>query len=173
MIYSKLLHLFKKDRAEVREPDEVSNADLLDEIRELKKVFRRQSVSIDLLKKELVEKLDRNHLEEIGPFLDLTDTLFHFERSIRDAMPMSTPQEEALAILWKKLETLLLSAGIEVIHKAGIEFDSRRYEAVETLPERDGSPFVREVLQPGYLYNGNVIKPAKVLLERKESESRE
>ena len=58
MTFSKLMRLFKKDRLEVPVPPEVSNAELLEEIRELKKVFRRQGVSIDLLKKELLSRGD-------------------------------------------------------------------------------------------------------------------
>jgi len=47
MTFSKLVRLFKKDRLKSG-TSEVSNAELLEEIRELKKVFRRQGVSIDL-----------------------------------------------------------------------------------------------------------------------------
>ena len=139
--------------------------DILDEIRDLKRIFRKQGQSLDLFKEQILGKIEMNQFKRLEPFIQLAESFFHHDRFLRES-PVTPAQEEGLAILWEKLESVLSLVGIEVIRKKDIDFDPRIHEAVETTGEEDGRCFVRTILQPGYIYEGKVIKPAKALIER-------
>jgi molecular chaperone GrpE (heat shock protein) len=44
---------------------------------------------------------------------------------------------------------------------------------MEKVREGNGKPVVKQILQPGYVYQGNVIKPAKAIIEMENPESQE
>lgn len=146
--------------------------DILDEIRDLKRIFRKQGQSLDLFKEEILEKIEMNQFKRLEPFIQLAESFFHHDRFLRES-PVTSAQEQGLAILWEKLESVLSLVGIEVIRRKDINFDPRIHEAVETTGEEDGRCFVRAILQPGYIYEGKVIKPAKALIERSRAAPQE
>jgi molecular chaperone GrpE len=67
-------------------------------------------------------------------------------------------------MIWEKLELALSEIGLELIHRAGEPFDPRLHETVERTAGNDGNAVVTKILQPGYLYNGQVVKPARVII---------
>lgn len=74
-------------------------------------------------------------------------------------------QDQALKIVWQKLESLFYLIELEIIHSAGVEFDSRLYEAVEKVSQGTGGRLtVMKVIQPGYIYKGKVLKSAKAII---------
>ena len=77
---------------------------------------------------------------------------------------MSLKQDQALKIVWEKLESLFSLVGLEIIHSTGVHFDPRLYEAVEKTSQGTGYLTVMRVIQPGYIYKGRVLRPAKAII---------
>jgi len=161
---------FKKDD---EDNDATSNREILDEVREVKRILRKQGISLDLFKEELLEKIRKDQAAELTPFFDVVEAFFYHETSLRESDPLSAGRREALSILWEKLESLLSSVGIEIIRDEEVDFDPRLYEAVEATGEGEGGLVVGKVLQPGYIHEGKVLRPARAIVRRSHHESLE
>ena len=64
----------------------------------------------------------------------------------------------------RKLRKELESAGLERVDPAGTPFDPSVHEAVATTPSPDPAQddHVSVTFQPGYLFKGALIRPARV-----------
>lgn len=169
-MWSKFFKLLKKDEGRQKLP---STREIMEEIDIIKKNFRKQAVFLDLFRKEILERLEEKRMKDVDRFVELAEAFFHYDRSLREVPGISSSQHEALGLVWRKLEDLLSSVGIEIIRKMDVDFDPRLYEAVEKVAEGNGKPVVRKILQPGYICKGRVMKPAKVIVERENLGSQE
>jgi molecular chaperone GrpE (heat shock protein) len=169
-MFSKFMRFFKKDKGDEKLP---STKEIMEEIEVIKKIFRKQGLSLDLFRKEVLEKLEERRTGEVEHFFRLAEAFFYHDRSLKEIPGMASSQQEALAIVWHQLEALLSSVGIEIIRRVGVDFDPRLYEAVERVADGNGRPVVRRVIQPGFIHEGRVIKPAKAVIEREKLESKE
>jgi molecular chaperone GrpE len=78
--------------------------------------------------------------------------------------------DDGIKIIIDKLKNILKNTGLEEISVENCQFDPALMEAVQTEPgEVDHQ--VAKVLQKGYILNGRVIRPAKVSVWQKSSES--
>jgi molecular chaperone GrpE len=68
----------------------------------------------------------------------------------------------------KKMMKTLGSAGLQVINPVGETFDPALHEAVATEPTsaREDDHVVARVYQPGYLFNSQLLRPARVLVKQ-------
>jgi molecular chaperone GrpE len=68
----------------------------------------------------------------------------------------------------KKLLKALGGAGLEVINPLGETFDPALHEAVATEPTsaREDDHVVSRVYQPGYLFNSQLLRPARVVVKQ-------
>jgi molecular chaperone GrpE len=65
----------------------------------------------------------------------------------------------------RQLQKAFASAGITEIDPAGQPFDPQLHEAMTTLPSADQAPgTVLLVAQKGYLLNGRLLRPARVIV---------
>jgi molecular chaperone GrpE len=65
----------------------------------------------------------------------------------------------------RQLQKAFASAGITEIDPAGQPFDPQLHEAMTTLPTADQAPdTVLLVAQKGYLLNGRLLRPARVIV---------
>ena len=64
-----------------------------------------------------------------------------------------------------QLQQVLQSEGLEEI-KADGQFDPALHEAVDTRDGEDGK--ILEVVEKGYMLNGKILKPARVIVGKKE-----
>jgi molecular chaperone GrpE (heat shock protein) len=168
-MWSKIVGLFSKADPRDTPP---SSREILEEISNLKKGLRKQTAFLDLFRKEVAERLEEKRVKEVVYFIELAEAFFHHDRSLREISDLSSNQRDALEIVWQKLEALLTSVGIQVVRKVDVHFDSRLHEAMEKLAEGNGSPVVKRILQPGFVHEGRVVKPAKVMIERENCESK-
>jgi molecular chaperone GrpE len=77
---------------------------------------------------------------------------------------MSRQHAQVLNMVLKKADGLAAFFGLEMILAEGIPFDPRVHEAVANRTP-DSQPLeVLEVLQPGYLQDGQILRPAKVVV---------
>ena len=162
-MWSKIARFLCKAKTEENLP---STQEILEEMKGLKKSLRKQTAFLDLFRKEVVERLEEKRIEEIRPLIELAEAFFYHDHSLREISDISSNQLEGLEIVWQKVETLLNAAGIEIVRELEVPFDPRLHEAMERLPEGNGSPVVKRVLQPGFVHKESVIKPAKVIIER-------
>jgi len=167
---SKFMRFFKKDKSGENLP---STREIMQEIDVIKKNFRKHGFFLDLFRKEVLEKFEEKRTKDVEHFFELAEAFFYHNRLLRELPNISSSQQEALAIVWHKLEASLSSVGIEIIRRVDVDFDPRLYEAVEKVAEGDGRPVVKKIIQPGFVYEGRVVKPAKVIVERENFESRE
>lgn len=65
----------------------------------------------------------------------------------------------------RQLQKAFASAGITELDPAGQPFDPKLHEAMTTLPSADQPPdTVLQVVQKGYLLNGRLLRPARVIV---------
>ena len=163
MMWSKFVRFFC--RTEEGLP---SHNDIVEEIDLLKKSVRKQAAFLDLFRKEVVERLEDKRIEDINPFIGTAEAFFYFDRSLKEISGLSSKQCQGLEIVWQKIETLLSCVGVKIVRQLGVPFDPRLHEAMEKVPEGDGNPVVKKILQPGFVHEERVIKSAKVMIEREK-----
>lgn len=105
----------------------------------------------DLLK-ELIEPLD-----DIGRFA-------HVDPAATDAKTIV----DGMALVEKKLAKVLTSLGMDVLNPVGSPFDPAHHEAVMTEPAAspEEDHLVARVFQVGYVFNGQLLRPARVVVKQ-------
>lgn len=74
---------------------------------------------------------------------------------------------EGVDLSLKLFLSVLEKQGIERIHPAGEPFDPQRHEAMAMLPSQTAEPnSVIDVMQPGYVLNGRLVRAAKVVVAK-------
>jgi molecular chaperone GrpE len=68
----------------------------------------------------------------------------------------------------RKLLKTLGGAGLEIVDPVGQPFDPALHEAVATEPtaSRDDDHQVARVFQSGYLFGGQLLRPARVVVKQ-------
>jgi len=68
----------------------------------------------------------------------------------------------------KKLLKVLTASGLEIVDPVNQTFDPKMHEAVATEPalSREDDHVVSRVYQVGYLYNGQLLRPARVVVKQ-------
>jgi molecular chaperone GrpE (heat shock protein) len=108
--------------------------------------------------------LEEKKLKETTPILQLAESFFYFDSSLRERDDLLSGLNEAAEMVWGKLEYILSGLGLELIRRTGTPFDPRLHESVERTARQDGGEVVSKIIQPGYLHNGQVVKPARVII---------
>ena len=105
----------------------------------------------DMLK-GLIEPLD-----DIGRFA-------HVDPAVTDSKTLV----EGVAMVEKKLAKTLAGHGMEVLNPEGRPFDPALHEAVMTEPAAspEEDHMVARVFQVGYLFNGQLLRPAQVVVKQ-------
>jgi len=120
--------------------------------------FRRRAV------KERQEAGWRAQGELVRGLLDGLDDITRFAAVDPDTLD-SKAVIDGMQLVEKKLFKSLSGHGFEVIDPTGHPFDPSRHEAVSTAPasqpEEDG--IVAVFFQVGYVINGHVLRPARVV----------
>ena len=135
------------------------------EFHAVKKLLRKQSLLVEEIQaslKEAIHKEPQDPLDE--GLVRLAAAFFHLERSVGEPEGLSSQRRQSFELFWLYLEELLATHGIQVIRKTGVAFDPRLHQAVLSRAPDARNPRIVEVLQPGFLQNGRVIQPAKVIL---------
>lgn len=99
----------------------------------------------------------------IEKFLPVLDNLENAQKHLND---------EGLEMVIKQFKEILDQEGVEEIPAQGQDFDPNLHEAVETTEGENANKIVK-VLTKGYKIEDRVIRPAKVMVERKKEESKE
>jgi molecular chaperone GrpE len=75
---------------------------------------------------------------------------------------------EGAAMVEKKLTKSLTGHGLEIVNPVDQPFDPTLHEAVGTEPalSREDDHLIARVYQPGYVFNGQLLRPARVVVKQ-------
>jgi molecular chaperone GrpE len=143
-----------------------TEAKLEEDFADLKDRHLRLAAEFDNYRKrssrERAELADRAQASFVAKLLDVLDDLDRLVAS-DPVTPLPTLREGLSAVdrkLWKELQ----DAGVERIDPVGTPFDPALHEAVSTIPapRRADEQMVSATFQPGYLFKGTLVRPARV-----------
>ena len=117
--------------------------------------------------RERLEAESRGKADLVKEILDPIDDIARFAH-VDPAATDSTTLVEGVAMVERKLDKTLRTAGLEPVNPVDEPFDPARHEAVGTepaaSPEEDGS--VGRVYQIGYTFKGQLLRPARVVVRQ-------
>jgi molecular chaperone GrpE len=137
----------------------------LDHLRRLQAEFANYKKRTDRERLQTVSWAQRRLVENLLPVLD------DFNRAVESLEGDDSAAAEGMALIWDKLYRVLTEAGLEPIETEGAVFDPDIHEAVMTQPvEAERAGTVVAELVPGFLFKGQLVRPARVQVGM-ESES--
>jgi molecular chaperone GrpE len=140
--------------AEVRA--EQHRADFLRAIAELENVRKRSAREVESARQYGIERFASN-------LLPVADTLALAQESAATAGPatLAQGQEATLRLLFKAFE----NAGLTQLDPVGQPFDPAQHEAMVMQASAEQPPHtVHKVIQKGWLLNGRLLRPARVIV---------
>jgi molecular chaperone GrpE len=133
--------------------------------------YLRLAAEYDNFRKRTAKERQEAHLRGQGDMLkgmiDALDDLgrfAHIDPSTTDAKTLA----DGVSMVEKKLLKTLAGYGLEVLDPVGRPFDPSHHEAVMTEPAQseDEDHQVSRVFQQGYLFNGQLLRPARVVVKQ-------
>ena len=117
--------------------------------------------------RERQEASVRGQAELLRGLIDPLDDLSRFAHVDPATTDTKTVVDGAAMVERKMLKTLA-SIGVEVINPVDQTFDPATMEAVATEPalSPEDDHVVAKVYQPGYLFNGQLLRPARVVVKQ-------
>jgi molecular chaperone GrpE len=121
------------------------------------------------VERERTEMYSRAQADLVGRLLDVVDDLqrvaLHGEETADQAFV------DGVRLVEKKMLQVLVNSGLEPVDAAGKTFDPNTMEALATVAAEsvDEDDVVADVFQPGYLFRGNLIRPARVRVKQYEA----
>jgi molecular chaperone GrpE len=145
----------------------------LEELRErcerLDDRYRRALADLDNYRKRVARDVERRVAESRDALIvDWLDAVDSVERAVK-AEP-ENPLFHGLRAVLEQMEAILERQGVRRIGERGEQFDPERHEAVgvvrtDELPDNA----VADVARSGYVRGDHVLRPAQVLVARRES----
>jgi len=145
------------------------------EAAELRDKYLRASAEMDNVRKQQERRaLDRIKQEKKTLFTRLIDVVDDLERALayqtvaeRDALLNS------LKLMHTQLSTLLQREGVTSFTSTGDQFDPRLHDAIESV-DGSGHPegHIVQEMQPGYRYNDELLRPARVHVSSGQNETK-
>lgn len=117
--------------------------------------------------KERQEAGARAQGELVKSLIDSLDDLMRVTAQDPESVDARTIHQ-GIEVVNKKLMKALGSAGLELIDPVDQPFDPALHEAVSTEPalSREDDHMVSQVFQQGYRYNGQLLRPARVVVKQ-------
>ena len=140
------------------------------ELAKLEDRWRRAVADLDNLRKRYARELDRERTTErsrvAGAWLPIVDNL---ERAIAHTSDQSDAVLEGVRSILDQARQVLEQLGYPRDAEAGVPFDPERHEVVGVVDHPDSAPgTVVEVLRPGYGQGSSQLRPAAVVVSRRE-----
>lgn len=117
--------------------------------------------------RERQEASVRGQAEMLRGLLDALDDLTRFAH-VDPATTDTKTVVDGVEMVERKMLKTLIGIGLEVIHPVDQTFDPSHMEAVATEPalSREDDHVVSKVYQQGYLFNGQLLRPARVVVKQ-------
>ena len=99
--------------------------------------------------------------------LDALDDLGRFAHVDPAATEVGTVVD-GVAMVERKVMKSLAGHGLEVVNPVDKAFDPAFHEALTTVPaaSKDEDHLIAQVFQVGYLFNGTLLRPARVVVKQ-------
>lgn len=109
----------------------------------------------------------RGQLDMVKGMLEALDDLGRFAHVDPATVDASTVVEGA-AMVERKLLKTLQGHGLEIVNPVEHPFDPSLHEAVATMPAAspEDDDVVAQVYQVGYVFNGQLVRPARVVVKQ-------
>lgn len=117
--------------------------------------------------RERAEAGTRAQATLVGELLEALDDLARFAHLDPAATDAATVVQGA-SMVERKLMKALAAAGLEIVNPVDEAFDPERQEAVATEPAESAQQdhTVSRVYQPGYVFKGQLLRPARVVVRQ-------
>jgi molecular chaperone GrpE len=160
------------DQSSAEEPSDANATDLADRrFAEQQDKYLRLAAEYDNYRKRSVrerqEASARGQADLLRALLDAFDDLTRFAH-VDPATTDTKTVVDGVAMVERKMLKTLTSVGLEVINPVDQTFDPARMEAVATEPalSREDDHVVAKVYQQGYFFNGQLLRPARVVVKQ-------
>ncbi len=160
----------EKENPEELESEEESPS-LEEEIESLKDQVLRAKAEVQNVRRVAEQEVRKARLYGVESlaknFLSVGDNL---ERAIESLNEDSKPEdlEEGLRLILKSYEDALETGGIISIDPKGEPFNPEQHEALSVIENEDLEPnSIVEVIQRGFMIQDRVLRPAKVIVTKK------
>jgi molecular chaperone GrpE len=123
--------------------------------------FRKRSI------RERTEASSRGQAELIRHIMDALDDLARFAHVDPDSAEARTVVQ-GVEMVERKLLKALQNAGLTIVSPENSSFNPELHEAVATEPAAspEDDHVVSRVFQPGYVFNGQLLRPARVVVRQ-------
>ena len=144
-------------------PSSPPNVDLEKERDEYLELAKRTKADFENFRKRVARQEAEAEMRARGELArSLVPVLDNLERALAAANPEEDHLAEGVRLVYEELAAVLRRAGVESYEPAGEQFDPDWHEAMLTRPGDEGQ--VLEVLEKGYRLNGQVLRPARVVV---------
>lgn len=116
------------------------------------------------VERRYADEADAERRRLLRAFLTVADNL---ERALAHA-DADGALAEGVRLTHQDSQRLLRQEGIEPLKAVGQPFDPQVHEAVAVVPSDNGQAVVVDETQKGYLYRGELLRPAKVVVSQPE-----
>ncbi|MEW5810869.1 MAG: nucleotide exchange factor GrpE [Actinomycetota bacterium] len=146
-----------------------SESDSNAELARLEDRWRRAVADVDNLRKRYARELDRERTMErsrvAGAWLPIVDDL---ERALAHDGGQPNAVIEGIRTILHQAVKVLDQLGYPRDDQTGVPFDPQRHEVVGVVNADTAPGTVMEVLRPGYGEGSNQLRPAAVVVSRRE-----
>ncbi len=174
----------KKEDSEKKKKREKAKKLLLElekykrENKELNERLLRRLADFENYKKRVQQEKEQYLKEKMGVFiLDLLTVVDNFERAIQHLTEeeKKTPLAQGIQLTYKQLKDLLNKYEVYEIDTSDGVFNPHFHQPLdkEEVDEELEQPMISQVYQKGYLFKGNVLRPALVKVKVKREEEKE
>ena len=114
-------------------------------------------------KEEIIERANERLMLELIPVLD------NFERGIEAAKNLEDFEifYKGITLIYKGFKEVVEREGLQSFSAIGDKFDPSKHEAVSLVESDEHSPdTVLDEIYKGYMLNGKLIRPAKVVVSK-------
>ena len=141
---------------------------LKSEVEDYNEKFLRAVADFDNFRKRVERDREQQVLRMKGElftkFVEIIDTL---NVASKAKYPDLKSAQEGISGLQKLVINFMNSMNIERFSPIGKEFDFRRHEVLTTIDKEDIEPnTIVEVIQSGYMIEGELLRPAKVVVSK-------
>ncbi len=121
---------------------------------------------------EQLQAAARGKEEVLRALLPILDNL---RLALQHAEQDANAVRQGVQLIWQQFEDFLRAQGVERIEALGQPFDPTKHEALSTTPASDQTPPNTVVAEAsaGYLFQGRLLRPARVVVARAEEASAE
>ncbi len=153
---------------EEERPPETSGTEPARRIAELEDRYLRLVAEFDNFRKRRQREMEdlarfctEGLLSELVPVLDALDRAIASSEGIRDYQAF----HDGVVLILQQFSDVLRRQGVEREEPVGLPFDPNRHEALAARPHDEiEEDCVIQVVEPGYVLNGRVVRPAKVVV---------